>query len=130
MNILIMIICVLLYGMNHIMKPWYNNEIISLFMNGYFNDILAGLFLISFTNVLLYKVNKSIHKLVHIEIYLLIVGIFWEYITPLYKTNSTSDPIDILAYMLGGFVYWSIIKNIKITKIKNVKKLKMSSKKP
>ena len=110
MNVLIMIICVLLYGMNHIMKPWYNNEIISLFMNGYFNDILAGLFLISFTNVLLYKVNKSIHKLVHIETYLLIVGIFWEYITPLYKTNSTSDPIDILAYMLGGFVYWSMNK--------------------
>ena len=79
-------------------------------MNGYFNDILAGIILIAFTNLMFELKNISIKKIVHIEMYLLAVGIFWEYITPLYKTSSISDPFDILAYMFGGIVYWIIFK--------------------
>ena len=104
-NHIIIIFSIILYILNKISLSKY-----SLFMSGYFNDILAGILLIAFTNLMFGFINKSIYKFVHIEIYLFAVGIFWEYITPLYKTSSISDPIDILAYMVGGFIYWIINK--------------------
>jgi hypothetical protein len=31
-------------------------------------------------------------------------GLFWEYITPLYR-NSTGDPLDLVAYVFGALLY-------------------------
>lgn len=115
-NIRLIISSILFYGMNQCLKPIYTE---CVFMNGYFNDVLAGLLLISFTNLMFDKINKSFYSLLKIEGYLCLVGLFWEYITPLYNQNSTSDPFDILAYMIGGLVYFVIIKKVK--KIKDVK---------
>lgn len=35
-------------------------------------------------------------------------GVFWEYVTPIFRQNTVSDVWDILAYMAGGFMYWLI----------------------
>lgn len=40
-------------------------------------------------------------------------GLFWEIVTPIYVNYSVGDPIDIIAYMFGGFVYWAIMFNDK-----------------
>jgi hypothetical protein len=34
----------------------------------------------------------------------------WEFIAPIFKPNSISDPIDILFYFIGTMVYWIIYK--------------------
>ena len=35
-------------------------------------------------------------------VFLLLCGLFWEGITPLYLPRSVADPLDLLAYWLGG----------------------------
>ena len=37
-------------------------------------------------------------------------GTIWEYVTPLFRKNTVSDIGDIVAYMIGGIVYWLINK--------------------
>ena len=53
---------------------------------------------------------RKMIKLWQIELLLFPCGIFWEYITPLFRHNTTTDPCDILAYMIGGFLYWIIAR--------------------
>ena len=33
-------------------------------------------------------------------------GVFWEYVTPLFRVETVSDPFDILTYIVGGILYW------------------------
>ncbi|MBU9720884.1 MULTISPECIES: hypothetical protein [Bacillaceae] len=47
-----------------------------------------------------------LYNLKRILLFTLIVGVFWEYITPLYYSSSVSDPWDVVAYMFGGVLYW------------------------
>ncbi len=40
----------------------------------------------------------------------LAVGSIWEYVTPVMKPSSISDPIDIVCYVCGGIIYWLILR--------------------
>lgn len=35
-------------------------------------------------------------------------GISWEYVTPLYRKDTTTDVWDIFAYMIGDLIFWFI----------------------
>lgn len=50
--------------------------------------------------------NKKLIKLWEIELLMLFCGLFWEYLTPLFRKNTVSDIFDVLAYMVGGLIYW------------------------
>jgi hypothetical protein len=93
-----------IYGINEL---WLKNfDGLSWFFNGYCNDILAPGILLSYSNMLLiYNGKKAIRSFWIQALFILFVGGFWEYVTPLYKP-STPDPYDILMYMIGSFVYW------------------------
>jgi len=110
LNVSCLICSIILYLMNtFIIKVRYNIPL----MNNHFNDFLAMILLLSFSNILLsfYKNGKMIFRcIIYILIFALIVGLFWEYITPLYRINSTGDPYDLIAYLAGGYVYYIIIK--------------------
>ena len=45
-----------------------------------------------------------------IEALLLLAGLFWEYVTPLFRENTVSDIWDVVAYMMGGFLYWILTR--------------------
>jgi hypothetical protein len=38
----------------------------------------------------------------------LFCGLLWEYVTPFYRKDTTSDLLDIIAYMLGGLLFWFV----------------------
>lgn len=78
-------------------------------MSCYFNDGIGGITFIALSNIFLSNVDKALYKLWQISIFLFGCGIFWEYITPLYRKDTVSDPRDIIAYMIGGLIYWVII---------------------
>ncbi|MFN8469053.1 MAG: hypothetical protein U0X20_26080 [Caldilineaceae bacterium] len=44
-----------------------------------------------------------------VAIFLLMVvtaaGCYWEYITPLYRPTSVTDPLDMVAYWIGACLY-------------------------
>jgi hypothetical protein len=74
---------------------------------------LAGVVLLSISNILLsFYSGKDliIRKFYVMMIFLLAAGLFWEYVTPLYKPGAVSDVQDIPAYLTGGVVYFVITK--------------------
>ena len=79
------------------------------FLCGYLNDILGTvIFLLYLCIVFSFLKRKFIFRYFHIIIITFLCGIFWEYLTPIYRTDTISDPWDILAYMFGGTLFWYI----------------------
>jgi hypothetical protein len=103
-------LCFILYLVNnYIIKPFYGFSI----TGNYLNDVLAGVVLLSISNILLsFYSGKDliIRKFYVMMIFLLAAGLFWEYVTPLYKPGAVSDVQDIPAYLTGGVVYFVITK--------------------
>lgn len=42
--------------------------------------------------------------------FLLLCGLFWEYVAPLLVSSSVSDPLDLLAYLAGGLVVLPLLR--------------------
>ena len=98
--------CALLYGANRLIPPG------NTFLDGYFNDILAGCLILAITNLLLPLGRlKPLCTPLPCLALSLTCGLVWEFITPLYLPGSVSDLWDIAAYMIGGLI-WCIIVNI------------------
>lgn len=81
------------------------------FMKCYFNDILgtAG-FLLLISIALTFQIKRPIQiNILHVVLFTLLCGTFWEYITPLYRSETVSDPLDIIAYLIGALIFWYIL---------------------
>lgn len=109
-NIYIVILVLVIYTANKTFISIYPDNFVKTFISCYLNDILCGVLFPAYCNVLLERKYKCFKSLLVIEIILFLCGIFWEGIAPLFISYSVGDPIDIIAYMIGGFVYWSINK--------------------
>lgn len=89
---------------------WGDSGYVSYFMRCYFNDIFGCSVFLLYVSIVLSFMNKAfVIRLYHVELFTLICGILWEYITPLYRSDTTSDIYDIGAYMLGGLIYWYLL---------------------
>lgn len=42
--------------------------------------------------------------------FLLLCGLFWEYVSPLLISGSVSDPLDLLAYLSGGLALLPLLR--------------------
>lgn len=81
---------------------------ISYFLRCYFNDCLAGIAVIAYTNLIfgLSRMGKAIVKTYSAAALVCIAcGILWEYLLPAFIQHGTSDVWDIAAYVLGGCTY-------------------------
>jgi len=103
-NLSIFITCIILYGFNTIIFSSINNYNLHYFFSSYFNDLLAPLLLFSYINLILSLIDK------YLILIIILSSFVWEFIAPIFKPNSISDPIDILFYFIGTMVYWIIYK--------------------
>lgn len=81
----------------------------SVIFHSYLNDGIAAFLLISYTNLLIIFLKKEKYLLIRyhrIILLILFAGIFWEYVTPLYRAESYSDPLDIVSYLTGASLYF------------------------
>lgn len=86
-----------------------DNEHIKYFLNCYLNDILGAIvFLLYLSIVLSFLKKKFTFKLIYVESIILTCGILWEYVTPFYRKDTVSDPIDLFAYIFGGLLFWYV----------------------
>ncbi len=81
------------------------------FFDGHFHDLLAPLLMLSYTNTLLSVLSLRVRRLPSVLGFIAVCGVVWEYVTPLYKPDTTSDPLDLLAYMLGAVIYWALARD-------------------
>ena len=109
LNLGIMLSCVLVYLVNqNLLKSITSNFVVA----GHLNDFLAMIILLSYSNILILCCGKKMSVLctrLRVMPFALAVGLFWEYVTPLYK-SSTSDPYDLLAYLLGAEIYLLLLR--------------------
>lgn len=95
---------------NQIVKNNISIDAVRWFMTCYFNDTIGGITFVAYCNVVFNFYDKELLKLWQIELLMFSCGVFWEYLTPLFRENTVSDIWDILAYMIGGFIYWAIAR--------------------
>lgn len=108
-NVIIFGSCVLLYGLNELLLK--NQDMIHWLFSGYFNDFLAPLLLLSYSNILIKMAyNKTYNSFLGLSIGMLIVSLIWEYAAPYIKPGAVTDPYDIMSYYIGFIVYWIVTR--------------------
>lgn len=89
-----------------------NNKIIkkteiTFFLN-YFNDCMCPIFLLAFTNIIMWFNGKYISRLWQMLLLIGLCGIFWEFYS--LNKNSVADPMDMICYLVGAMGYWGLKK--------------------
>ncbi len=108
-NIILISVTVLLYIINQFTKNNIQIDEIRWFMTCYFNDTIGGITFMAYCGIVFENYHIRLIKLWQIILLMTWCGIFWEYITPIFRSDTTSDPLDILAYVCGGIIYWLIM---------------------
>lgn len=112
LNISIFALAVGVYGISRLTSfP----TILPSSLGGHFHDLLATPVLLSATNLWIIACRRSDLVLVRLgSIFTLsvIAGVFWEFVTPLYH-KSTTDILDLLAYAIGGLLYFVVLQSFK-----------------
>lgn len=108
-NAVVCCITVALYFSNNLYFKAHSTGIIHMLLVCHFNDFIGGALFVAYTNIILYTRKMLLKKLWQISLFCFTAGLFWEFVTPLFRKNTTSDWIDVACYVLGGFVYWLLL---------------------
>jgi hypothetical protein len=109
-HVAILLLIIGIAAINQTLLKFRFDGVIGTFFNYYFNDVLAALLILVWTNVLMSLIDRQFDNIFHIFLLTFTIALFWEYVTPLYKSGSTSDVLDVLAYLLGGVIYTIFIR--------------------
>jgi hypothetical protein len=81
------------------------------FLGGHFHDLLATPLFLASSNIWIYLCGRPALAIVSLRSILglsLLAGWFWEFITPYYR-HSITDVRDLVAYVIGGLLYFTIL---------------------
>lgn len=105
-NAIIFSISVFLYLLNRVLLKDITEGLVHWFLVCYWNDITGAIAFSAYAHsIIFYYSKKEIHVCVLFTI-LLVCGIFWEIVTPMFRKNSVCDFWDIIAYEFGGVIYY------------------------
>lgn len=102
----------------YLFNTFYLHGFHNTFLMSYLNDLIAIPTMLSMVNLLFVffgRKDLTITSPVSIITIALVAGLFWEFVTPLYK-SSTTDLLDIAVYVIGGFLYTFILALPKLFK--------------
>ena len=95
-----LLILMSLYALNEL----YLKSLHPIFRN-HFNDLLAMPLLLSYSSILIKK--KLIYPF--IISMTIICSFVWEFVTPIFKNNSTGDWLDVVVYVVGSLL-WVVMR--------------------
>ena len=106
LNIYISSLCLVLY----ILNQYYLKVLLpkNIFINGYFNDLLAMplVFSLIYLAGVKFRVKWVPFNSTSYYVYTLLFSCFmFEYVRSFYIVNSTNVPYDIICYLLGTLLY-------------------------
>ena len=84
-----------------------SESMVALLMRNYANDLLGGFAFLAYTN-LLFDLVKPAYRVTKVRVaipYIFACGLFWEFIAPLFVARSVTDWFDLIAYVVGAFIY-------------------------
>lgn len=109
LNIVLILLVIILYFFNNLYLKEYAPETLKVFFVGYFNDLICPLLFFSYVNILLQTVNKELTKPGTILLIGICVSVVWEFVAPILKPSSVTDPVDIICYITGSMAYWLLL---------------------
>ena len=116
-NLIILSIFFPVYLINRFIKTYIDLPVLGYLCNCHLNDFIGGVvFCIYLNMLLLLSKRKPITSFPLIALIMIAVSLLWEYFFPLFLPYSTSDILDVLAYMLGTVIYYAIIYKCLIAK--------------
>ena len=82
---------------------------IGWFLSCYANDICAGAAILAWLDLLLSLGGRPpLRSRGTAILFLLLCGLVWEVLAPLWKTGAVFDPWDLLAYQVGGLLWLAL----------------------
>ena len=107
-EVVVFILTAFIYFFNNFVLKEISTGVSNYFFICYFNDLICPFGFVAYTNIMLFFINKKIEKFYQILIFCFLCGLVWEFIAPLFKETSVTDPYDLLCYCIGGMMYWGI----------------------
>lgn len=101
------VVCLIAVGVLYLLNMYVVNTT-SVFMNGYFNDLICPIGVLSFVNIVLSVFKVRFERCGECMLFIFLCGLFWEY-SPL-KDNAVADIWDIVCYEVGAILYSFIHK--------------------
>ena len=105
----VIVVTAVLYCANRFYFKAHTSGWLNYLLRCHFNDFLCGALFTAYSNVFLNTRKVMLSKLPHILAFCFCAGLVWEFVAPYIRRYSTPDWIDILCYVLGGFVYWLLL---------------------
>lgn len=109
-DIICCIFSVLVYCVNREFLMKIFKGVMGYFVKCYLNDLTAPIFVLAVSSIILKWEGYELKKLWLIILIGLFAGLVWEFIIPLIKTSSVTDPYDLFCYFIGTLVYYGIKK--------------------
>ena len=104
-DISLLLVCSILYVVNRIFGKQTN----SFFLHCYFNDLVAGVAFPCCVNIMFFIIKQMrVVKLIPLLVIIIVSGLFWEFVAPLYVPYAVTDVVDLVAYCSGTIIYWGI----------------------
>lgn len=95
-----------LYWLNRLWLRRAADGWLQRFLVCWFSDVLAGLMFPAIVDVLLLAAGRrGVTRVWQTALLLLLAGLVWECLAPLWKAGAVFDPWDLLAYQAGGVLY-------------------------
>ena len=76
------------------------------FLVCYWNDITGAIAFSACADLILFHYTRKEICIWALILGLLVCGVFWEIVTPMFRKNSVCDFWDIIAYESGGVIYY------------------------
>ena len=128
LEIFLVVATAIFYLLNNFVFKNISTGVVHYFLVCYFNDLICPIGFLAYVNIMLSFINKKLEKFYQILIFCFICGVVWEFLAPLLKKSSVTDPYDLLCYCIGGKLYWIINLKRKIkTRFKQKSGINISS---
>lgn len=109
-NIILIVSVLALYYFNNTYLKHATSGIVQRMLICHFNDLMCPLFLMSYANLLLLTIGIKVISLKGILFIVIPAGLIWEFFAPFIKPSTTTDLYDLLCYVIGGGLYYFIVK--------------------
>lgn len=105
-NLICMAVAITLFILNEMILKEITSGKIKLFFGGHFNDLICPLFFLGYCQIVFVWIKKELKSYSLIMLLIMVAGLIWEYLIPLLKPASTSDPLDLMFYFIGANIYY------------------------
>ena len=109
----LIIVVLIFYTINNLIIKSNTQGFIHEFFKCHFNDLMAPVFMLSYTNILLGTRNLRLIKIQYIIIFILVAGCVWEFVAPHLKHGSVTDINDLVCYIIGALIYAGLVNGKK-----------------